>query len=158
MARSGLSDTHATPSTANTSENDLLHPIMSQGHHQLAQHGDEVEQAEEDDEDEPFVYPGATEESSPVEDTQPSVIQPSLIEHDPVQLEQIYSAAVSGDLPLLQDLFQSAVSSSSGNTEAFTLANDASSRTGLTPLHGAASRGHLEVVKWREYCTTKHIQ
>jgi hypothetical protein len=128
---------------------------MSQGHHQYALHGDEVEEAEEDDGDEPFVYPGATEESSPVEDTQPIVTQPSLVEHDPVQLEQIYSAAVSGDLPLLQDLFQSAIS---GNTEAFALANDASSRTGLTPLHGAASRGHLEVVKWREYCTTKPIQ
>jgi hypothetical protein len=128
---------------------------MSQGHHQYARHGDEMEEAEEDDGDEPFVYPGATEESPPVEDTQPVVTQPSLVEHDPVQLEQIYSAAVSGDLPLLQDLFQSAIS---GNTEAFALANDASSRTGLTPLHGAASRGHLEVVKWREYCTTKQIQ
>jgi ankyrin repeat protein len=124
---------------------------MSQDHHHLARHGDEAEQAEEEDEDEPFVYPGATEESPPVEETQPPVTQPSIVEHDPAQLEEIYSAAVSGDLPLLQDLFQSTISSNSGNTEAFVLANDASSRTGLTPLHGAASRGHLEVVKWREY-------
>ncbi|CAG8779036.1 1883_t:CDS:2, partial [Acaulospora colombiana] len=40
-------------------------------------------------------------------------------------------------------------SSETGNTEAFALANDATTRTGLTPLHGAASRGHIEIVQWR---------
>jgi len=152
--RSGLSDTHATPSTTNTSDNDLLHPIVSHNYLEPLQHSDEGEQAEED-EDEPFVYPGATEEPPPVEETQipaeTPVAPPSLVQRDPSQLEEIYAAAVSGDLPSLQELFQSAVASGTGNTEAFVLANDASPRTGLTPLHGAASRGHLEVVQWREY-------
>ncbi|KAH7105458.1 hypothetical protein BKA62DRAFT_612996 [Auriculariales sp. MPI-PUGE-AT-0066] len=35
--------------------------------------------------------------------------------------------------------------------EAFALANDTGPRTGLTALHGAASRGHLSVVRWRKY-------
>ncbi|CAG8443303.1 7218_t:CDS:2 [Diversispora eburnea] len=33
-------------------------------------------------------------------------------------------------------------------TSSFLLANEASSSSGLTPLHYAASRGHLEIVKW----------
>ncbi|KAH9940598.1 hypothetical protein B0H21DRAFT_794571 [Amylocystis lapponica] len=36
----------------------------------------------------------------------------------------------------------------SGDVEPFALANDASSRTGLTALHAASSRGYLDIVKW----------
>jgi hypothetical protein len=46
-------------------------------------------------------------------------------------------------------LFKNALES--GDVEPFALANDASSRTGLTALHAAASRGYLEIVRWREY-------
>lgn len=116
-------------------------------------------QPEEDEEDEPFIYPGSTdnvaevveEEEPPQVSAPPPPPPPALVERDPAQLEQIYAAAASGDLHLLQTVFQTAVSSDSGNTEAFALANDATTRTGLTPLHGAASRGHLEVVQWRRF-------
>ena len=66
----------------------------------------------------------------------------------PAQLEAIYAAASSGDLGQLQRLFGIAWEESSVN--AFALANDATSRTGLTPLHAASSRGHLDVAQWRE--------
>ncbi len=65
----------------------------------------------------------------------------------PAQLEAIYAAASSGDIQLLQRLFRSAWEDHS--IDAFTLANDATSRTGLTPLHAACSRGHLEAAQWR---------
>lgn len=63
------------------------------------------------------------------------------------QLEAIQTAASSGDLVLLRQLFRSALHT--GEIEPFALANDASPRTGLTALHAAASRGRLEIVKWR---------
>lgn len=65
----------------------------------------------------------------------------------PAQLESIQSAASAGDLMLLKQLFQHALQT--GEIEPFALANDASPRTGLTALHAAASRGRLEIVKWR---------
>ena len=64
----------------------------------------------------------------------------------PAQLESLYAAASSGDLSLLKRLFRNALDT--GDVEAFALANDASSRTGLTALHAAASRGFLDVVRW----------
>ncbi|KAG1753914.1 uncharacterized protein EDB91DRAFT_1043176 [Suillus paluster] len=64
----------------------------------------------------------------------------------PAQLEALSAAASSGDLSLLKKLFQTALQS--GELEAFALANDASSRTGFTVLHAAASRGYLDIVKW----------
>lgn len=78
--------------------------------------------------------------SSPVVPAQP---HPS-----PAQLEALSAAASSGDLSLLKKLFQTA--SQGGKLEAFALSNDASSRTGFTVLHTAASRGYLDIVKWRE--------
>jgi hypothetical protein len=66
----------------------------------------------------------------------------------PAQLEALSAAASSGDLSLLKKLFQTA--SQGGEVEAFSLSNDASSRTGFTVLHAAASRGYLDIVKWRE--------
>ncbi|KAH7887859.1 hypothetical protein F5I97DRAFT_1806415, partial [Phlebopus sp. FC_14] len=69
----------------------------------------------------------------------------------PAQLEALSAAASAGDLALLKKLFATALQS--GNIEAFALANDASSRTGLTALHAAASRGYLHIVKWLiEHC------
>lgn len=116
-------------------------------------HAQGQEAPEEDDDDEPFVYPGSTDarETTEVhaEPEQPAPVPVKPIERDPAKLEEIYAAAVSGNLHLLQTLFQSAVEADSGPIEPFALANDATSRTGLTPLHGAASRGHLEVVQWR---------
>ena len=76
----------------------------------------------------------------------------------PAQLEALSAAASQGDLVLLKMLFATALQS--GDVEAFALANDASSRTGFTALHAAASRGYFDIVKWREYwfafqpCTT----
>ena len=66
----------------------------------------------------------------------------------PAQLEAIYAAASSGDLVQLQRLFRTAAEDQ--GVDAFSLANDATSRTGLTPLHAACSRGHLDVAQWRK--------
>ncbi|KAF8493509.1 hypothetical protein JB92DRAFT_2796883 [Gautieria morchelliformis] len=76
-------------------------------------------------------------------ETLPPPVQPSS-----AQLEAIFAAASAGDLPLLQKLFETALSQ--GDTQAFSLANDATSRTGLTALHAAASRGHAATVRWRK--------
>ena len=66
----------------------------------------------------------------------------------PAQLESLCAAASSGDLPLLKRLFRNALET--GDVEPFGLANDASSRTGFTALHVAASRGYLDMVMWRK--------
>ena len=62
------------------------------------------------------------------------------------QLESLYAAASSGDLHLLQRLFKNALEN--GNVEPFSLANEASSRTGFTTLHAAASKGYYNMVVW----------
>lgn len=82
--------------------------------------------------------------SSPLQATQASP-HPS-----PAQLEALSAAVSQGDLVLLKELFATALQG--GDVEAFALANDASSRTGFTPLHAAASRGYLDIIKWRESC------
>lgn len=64
------------------------------------------------------------------------------------QLEALYAAASSNDLPLLRKLFKNACQDE--DVEEFALANDAAVRTGLTALHAASSRGYLEIVQWRE--------
>ena len=99
----------------------------------------------DDDDDEQFVYPGAAPSDSqePVTPAIAAAAQPS-----PAQLEALYASAATGDLELVQTLFQKAISEY--QIAAFVLANDASTRTGLTALHGAASRGHLNVVRWRK--------
>ena len=78
----------------------------------------------------------------------PSPSPPTQIHASPAQLEALYAAASSGDLPLLQGIVRNA--SQAGNVEPFSLVNDASSRTGLTALHASASRGYLDMVKWRK--------
>jgi hypothetical protein len=77
-----------------------------------------------------------------------SLVPPPQTHASPAQLEALYAAASSGDLTLLQRIIRNA--SQTGNVEPFSLVNDASSRTGLTGLHAAASRGYLDVVKWRK--------
>ncbi|KAF6762357.1 hypothetical protein DFP72DRAFT_987653 [Ephemerocybe angulata] len=94
------------------------------------------------DDDEEFVYPGGDSElpeSAPIQQNS----QPS-----PAQLESLYAAASSGDLPLLQRLFRHAIDTN--NVQPFSLANDAASRTGFTVLHAAASRGYLDIVTWHK--------
>ena len=133
----------------------------------------------EDEDEEAFVYPGAepevVEEQPPSQsppipsplgsnptpstavspsqaDSSPAPSAPSAplaAQPSPAQLEALYAAASSGDLQLLQSIFRNA--SESDNVAAFSLANDASSRTGLTALHAAASRGYTAMVKWRKW-------
>jgi hypothetical protein len=62
------------------------------------------------------------------------------------QMESLYDAAFSGDLPRLKELFKDA---QSAGIEPFKLANDASSSpTGFTLLHVAASRGYYDMSVW----------
>jgi len=126
------------------------------------------------DDDEEFLYPGASvyPESEHVEVPQrchPAQLESSCPgasmiysepepEHaevprqrnppSPAQLESLCAAASSGDLPLLKRLFRNALET--GDVEPFRLANDTSSRTGFTALHVAASRGYLDMVMWRK--------
>ena len=126
---------------------------------------DSAHEEQDDSDDEPFVYPDSSEphtedvpartvaftEEPPVGPAQDPVRRPVA---RPEQLEDIYSAAAVGDLFLLQTLFQNALAS--GDLEAFALANSATSRTGLTPLHAAASRGHSEIVQWCTFATARY--
>lgn len=77
----------------------------------------------------------------------PPVTEPSVPLPSPAQLEAIYAAASSGDLTQLRRLFRT--TEEEHHVGAFSLANDATSRTGLTPLHAASSRGHLDIAQWR---------
>jgi ankyrin repeat protein len=97
-----------------------------------------------EDEDEEFVYPAAPPSMTDV-DTQ-HISSPRQVHPSPAQLESLYAAASSGDLPLLKRLFKNALESA--EIEPFNLANDASSRTGFTALHVAASRGYYDMVVW----------
>ena len=101
----------------------------------------------DDSDEEEFVYPGVTVTSEVrTGPTLPQQEAPLQRHPSPAQLESLYAAASSGDLSLLKRLFRNALDT--GDVEAFALANDASSRTGLTALHAAASRGFLDVVRW----------
>ncbi|KZT20806.1 ankyrin [Neolentinus lepideus HHB14362 ss-1] len=123
---------------------------------------------DEDSDEEEFVYPSASSsgqeaQQAPSISAAPSISEaasvtviepeyqplppPPTAQHaSPAQLEALYAASSSGDLRLLQNLIRNARQSE--NVEAFALVNDASSRTGLTALHAAASRGYLDIVKW----------
>lgn len=105
----------------------------------------DVSGEEENLDEEEFVYPGASSDEPEVEQEEPQP-QRQPQPPSPAQLESLYAAASSGDLPLLQRLFRNALDS--GDVQPFGLANDASSRTGFTALHAAASRGYLEIVIW----------
>ena len=108
--------------------------------------GNSIPGSDDSDEDE-FVYPGVVATSAVQTETAlPAQVTPLQRHPSPAQLESLYAAASSGDLSLLQKLFRTALQT--GDVEAFALANDASSRTGLTALHAAANRGFLDVVQW----------
>ncbi|KZV69854.1 ankyrin [Peniophora sp. CONT] len=116
----------------------------------------------------PAPVPEATAQSIPIAPREPSpVVSPlyatsnaptvtAASEETPVrsrapeptraQLESLYAGASSGDLEGFQKLVSDVAKAS--ECEPFALVNDATSRTGLTPLHAAASRGHLDIVKW----------
>lgn len=100
------------------------------------------------DAEEEFNYPdeplNILEESST--EAGPSTHVTQTIHPSPAQLEALYSAGLSGDVGLLQALIKSATAS--GEISSFSLVNDASSRTGLTVVHAASSRGRLEALKW----------
>lgn len=105
----------------------------------------------DDSDDEEFVYPGANVEplaTPPVPAVPAASAAPAPPHPSQAQLEALYGAASSGDLPLLKKLFHSVLQG--GDVGAFALANDAPTRTGFTALHAAASRGYLDIVQWRE--------
>lgn len=95
-------------------------------------------------------YPSSNEaqhETSPTRPApNPTPPLPAQPHASPAQLEALYAAASSGDLSLLQRIINNALQT--GNVESFSLVNGASSRTGLTALHAAASRGYIDIVKW----------
>jgi hypothetical protein len=124
--------------------------------------------AEEEDDDEEFVYPGTAdttqqdmddddddEEEFVYPGVQRDVARDTLLVRQPprrpspAQLESLYAAASSGDLILLKKLFKNALDA--GEVEPFSLANEASARTGFTALHTAASRGYLDIVTWCKF-------
>lgn len=110
---------------------------------------DRADEEHDEDEDEAFVYPGnSSEESTSEAPVLAPVPQPQTAQPSPAQLESLCAAASSGDLAQLKRLFRNATDGN--NVEPFSLANETSARTGLTALHAAASRGHLDIVKWRE--------
>ncbi|KAG2013500.1 ankyrin repeat domain-containing protein 50 [Coprinopsis cinerea AmutBmut pab1-1] len=134
VSQGGDSDVQSWHASAELSQNSF---ILNDGSSETA--GAPVE--EEDDED-VFVYPGnTTSEPEEVPAPRPQTSHPS-----PAQLESLCAAASSGDLPQLKRLFKTATETN--NIQPFSLANDASTRTGFTVLHSAASRGHLDIVVW----------
>ncbi|KAJ7591175.1 hypothetical protein C8J56DRAFT_1003730 [Mycena floridula] len=104
--------------------------------------GASAEASEDSASEDGFIYPGATVSPDEIIVAQPPQSHPS-----PAQLESLYAAASSGDLPLLKKLFKTALDSGTVD-EPFSLANDASSRTGFTALHAAARSGYLDIVIW----------
>lgn len=94
------------------------------------------------DDDEEFFYPEISAKSENI-----CLTSPNRQSHpSPTELESLCTAASSGDLLYLKQLFMTAVES--GEIEPFTLANHASIRTGFTVLHVAASKGHHDIVVW----------
>lgn len=95
-------------------------------------------------------YPSSNEAfhetSPPRPDPNPNPSLPAQPHASPAQLEALYAASSSGDLSYLQRIISNALQN--GNVESFSLVNGVSSRTGLTALHAAASRGYIDIVKW----------
>lgn len=119
---------------------------------EIAQNETEAAKLEvaDSDEEEEFIYPSkfSNAESASI----PAPLRSA--EPSPAQLESLFAAASSGDLPLLQRLFKKA--SENGEVEAFALANCASTRTGFTALHAAASRGYHDIAVWRAHLFFLH--
>lgn len=173
--RSGLSDTQ--PSRTPT---DVASPAESDEEDVFTYPADRHHSGDDEEQEEEFLYPDnsvdatthqdslivsndlpqhtlqarlpqgpAVESTTPLGNLPSSPPQARAPSHpSPAQLEALSAAASQGDLVLLKKLFATALQG--GNLEAFALANDASSRTGFTALHAAASRGFHDIVKWRE--------
>lgn len=131
-------DVFLYPATTDESTARGSHPLAQVTSTLETEYGQDIEIPVPDPKE--LVHQVASSVSPPAVQSQP---HPS-----PAQLEALSAAASSGDLSLLKKLFQTALQA--GDLEAFALANDASSRTGFTALHAAASRGYLDIVKWRE--------
>ena len=93
--------------------------------------------------------PEAVQEQPRAEEPSSSIARPATRHPSPVELDVLINAAQAGDLSQLRNIFKSTLQS--GDVERFALANDASPRSGLTALHIAASRGHLEVARWCKF-------
>ncbi|KAJ3517969.1 hypothetical protein NLJ89_g163 [Agrocybe chaxingu] len=106
-------------------------------------HGRRKSDNSNESDDEEFVYPASGSNATGEHTSIPSARQ---LEPSPAQMESLYAAASSGDLPLLKRLFKNAVDN--GEVERFSLANHASSRTGFTALHAAANRGYHDIAVW----------
>jgi hypothetical protein len=144
--RSSLSKTELSEPPTNDDASDesvFVYPEEGEEEHEESPQEQPEEPPEDDDDNEEFVYPGDEQDAQEVQVEAPAR-QPHA---SPAQLESLYAAASSGDLPLLKRLFSSITES--GEIDSFSLSNDASPRTGFTALHAAASRGYLDIVKWR---------
>ncbi|KAJ3920784.1 hypothetical protein F5877DRAFT_37357 [Lentinula edodes] len=160
IEESGLSDTQLNGHEEDAEEDRFVYDGESRSVSQSPSHREEEEEEE-------FVYPGLNGEdttplspqeprSDPLSESPPDLVlqaqpqeqapQPLRTHPTPAQLESSYAASSSGDLSLLQKIFVTA--HETGGISAFSLANDASTRTGLTALHAAASRGYEDVVRW----------
>ncbi|THV08680.1 hypothetical protein K435DRAFT_20530 [Dendrothele bispora CBS 962.96] len=135
IEESGLSDTQLSN---DDSSDQFVYPNGD------ASMDDQVNKTEESDEED-FVYPGPSSPSESVDEQAP-VVSPPQPRPSPAQLESLYAAASSGDLALLKKLFRNALDLN--DVQSFSLSNEASTRTGLTALHAAASRGYLDIVQW----------
>ncbi|BGP29023.1 hypothetical protein JCM10296v2_000759 [Rhodotorula toruloides] len=69
--------------------------------------------------------------------------------YEPIVLRNLISTACqNGDLERLVSLMSRSGSEAADGSNRFTLANQTSPHTGLAPLHCAAQRGHVDLVKW----------
>ncbi|TFL05679.1 hypothetical protein BDV98DRAFT_229793 [Pterulicium gracile] len=144
IAESGLSDTQmSTPSSEPSSPTEFTYPGTSTN-------TEEEEAAHESDDEDQFVYPGAEDkdtvnELQPVVSSEaPQVQQPPASPHpSPAQLESLYAAASSGDLPQLKRLFNSALDI--GDCGAIP---DLEDKEGETCLHKASLNGHLSILQY----------
>ncbi|GAA6059111.1 hypothetical protein JCM10212_002082, partial [Sporobolomyces blumeae] len=118
--------------------------------------------AQDEGRPEPDAYPDATSNSLALPShptrTPSSASSTHNSIYEPVVLRNLVSQACStGDLERLQSLMQpsrNGCSETSGDApeddrgELFRLANETSPNTGFAPVHYAAQRGHVEIVKW----------
>lgn len=106
--------------------------------------------SEEGEEEEAFRYTvSPLVETAPRSDSPPAVSLSHSTQVSLAQLTSILSAAGSGNIWSFQRQFDAIIHRT--NMTPFTLANEASPRTGFTVLHVASTKGHLDIVKWRKF-------
>ncbi|GJJ07266.1 hypothetical protein Clacol_001466 [Clathrus columnatus] len=102
---------------------------------------------EGDDDAEAFKYAvSPIAETVPRSDSPPAVSLSQSIQVSAAQLTSILAAAAVSNFSSFQSQFEAIISHT--NVTPFTLANEASPRTGLTVLHVASNKGHLDTLKW----------